>query len=169
MTSRAFVVSSCLSRLVSSVPDVSPIPHSSLFAHSSFSFPPPLQTPSRSNTTFPTLPVCIVYPPSLCVSHPALCLSCLVLFCLLPLWTCSSQANMKSAHCIPRACPMSCFRGHRMRGDKQKGFSQLCVCSLGKGHQLLPPFPPAPLVSLVSSSPWTPLCPQNALESASQA
>ena len=116
----------------------------------------------------PTLPVCIVYPPSLCVSHPALCLSCLVLFCLLPLWTCSSQADVKSAHCIPRTCPMSCFRRHRMRGAKQKGFSQLCVSSLGKGHQLLPPVTPAPLVSLVASSPWTPLCPQNAEDSASQ-
>ena len=30
-------------------------------------------------------------------------------------------------------------------GAKQKGFWQLCICSLGKGHQLLLPVTPSPL------------------------
>lgn len=32
-----------------------------------------------------------------------------------------------------------------MGGAKQKGFWQLCICSLGKGHQLLLPVTPSPL------------------------
>ena len=62
MASRTFVVSSSVSRLVSNVSDVSPIPRSSLFAHSSFSFPrphPPLSTLLPAQTP--------LSPPCLCV------------------------------------------------------------------------------------------------------
>lgn len=65
-----------------------------------------------------------------------------------------------SSLCISRACPMSGFSGHRMGGAKQKGFSWLCVCILGKGQQMLLPGIQTVLMSLGSSSSWTPHCSQ---------
>ena len=57
-----------------------------------------------------------------------------------------------SSLCISRACPMSGFSGHRMGGAKQKGFSWLCVCILGKGQQMVLPGIQTVLMSLGSSS-----------------
>ena len=85
-----------------------------------------------SRAHFPTLPVHVVYLSSLCVLLPVLCLCCLVLICLLSLWPCFSQAYAVGSLCISRACPMSGFSEHRMGGAKQKGFSGLCICILGK-------------------------------------
>lgn len=132
------------------MPDILPIPYSFLFALSSFSFshsrcPCPNPFLDQFKCSLPH-PACVHCLPSFTVSVLFSSVS-VVLFYVAwaPLGLLLPGRYEVGSLCIPRACPLSCFSGHRMVGVKQKGFSQLCACSLGKGHQLLSLVTPVPL------------------------
>ena len=108
-----------------------------------------------SRAHFPTLPVHVVYLSSLCVLLPVLCLCCLVLICLLSLWPCFSQAYAVGSLCIYER-----FQWTQDGWGQTERILRALHLHPGEVTQAGPLSYPCPLVSLVSSSSWTPHCPQ---------
>lgn len=137
MAFKAVVVSSSISRLVSNMPDVFPIPHSSylfmvLSAAPRNSHIPLSKTPSCPswNAPFPTLPASIVYTPQCAFPIPLLGPSCslsTLVCCLLELLL-PGRCEV-CLLCFPRAHPLRGFSGCRTHAA--------LWLQRGKGHQLI--------------------------------
>lgn len=136
MASRAFMVFPSLPRPVSNILNV-PCSSVSTCVSSSPSRHCPMSKLFPRSAHVPTLPVHVCLP-SITVCVPTSPVSLLSWFDLsaIPLALLLPGRYAVSSLCISRACPMSGFSGHRMGGAKEKGFSGLCICILGKGHQL---------------------------------
>ena len=157
------------------MPDISPIPYSFLFAHSSFSFsrslyPCPNPFLGQFNAHFPALPVCTVSPPSLCVSYSARCLRCFVFCCLSPSGLTPPGQVWSWLTVPPQGLSLELLQWTQDGESNRKASHSSAPAAWGRDTSCslwLPPLPPPTL-----SFRYLPLhghfCSQNAQDSVSQ-